>query len=72
MNGDELAYPLHRESLEGYTETHFGLSKREAFAMAAMQGFLANKAHGTHFDPRDDAAYCISVADAVLAALEAK
>jgi hypothetical protein len=42
---------------------------RRMFAAMAMQGFLANKEHALHFNPHDDAAYCVRIADALLTAL---
>lgn len=62
--GNEPAYPWgeHGTCLGG-------LTKRELFAAMAMQGFLSNKGHATHFLPEDDAAYCIRIADALLATL---
>jgi hypothetical protein len=49
-----------------------GMSLRDAFALAALQGFMANKARPTHLNPDDDATYIWRVADAMLAAREAK
>ena len=47
-----------------------GLTKRELFAAMAMQGFIANKERPQYFKPIDDAAYCVKLADALLAALQ--
>lgn len=47
-----------------------GLTKRELFAAMAMQGWLANKDRPTHFDPKDDMAYCVKIADSLLKALQ--
>ena len=46
-----------------------GLTKREMFAAMAMQGWLSNKDHPTHFLPEDDMQYCIKIADALIEAL---
>ena len=53
------------------TETTGGLTKREAFAMAAMQGFLSNS-KVNFMVPTDSSVVLesIKVADALLAALE--
>lgn len=64
-SGDNSAYPCDHTTRGG-----IGLTKRELFAAMAMQGFLANKAHSTHFLPEHDARYCIQIADALLAELE--
>lgn len=61
---------------------HFGLTKREAFAMAAMQGFMAQNddrryAQTSAISLEDwqsecranDARYCVAMADALIAAL---
>ena len=65
-NGDELAYP-HTETytLSGEEEVnnHFGLTKREACAIAAMQGLLASTTEA----PTDEfASYAVLMADALL------
>jgi len=46
-----------------------GLTKREAFAMAAMQGFLSSDVRGTETEFAENS---VSMADALLKALEAK
>jgi hypothetical protein len=46
-----------------------GLTIREHFAGLAMQGWLANKDRPTHFLPEDDMAYCVKIADALIAEL---
>lgn len=40
---------------------------RDKFAMAALQGFIANKARPTYFNQEDDAAYLYRLADAMMA-----
>lgn len=43
-NGNEAAYPLVQPDPHGaYPYVSAGLTKREAFAMAAMQGILAGQ-----------------------------
>ncbi len=46
-----------------------GLTKREAFAMAAMQGAIGQAAYG-HTSYDEIASHCINCADALLEALE--
>lgn len=56
--GEQPAYP-HDEFLDG------GMTKREAIAMAAMQGLLANK--GIYEDQRQDVRFlALRHADALL------
>lgn len=43
-----------------------GMTLRDWFAGMAVQGLIANKANPLHFQPKDDAAYCYSLADAML------
>ena len=40
--GDDQAYPFTHEPRPGERETLWGMTIRERFAMAAMQGMLAN------------------------------
>lgn len=61
---NDAANPIY----EGSNVYQFGLTKREAFAMAAMQGFCADGSMNPSKIP--DAA--VKVADALLAELEAK
>ena len=49
-----------------------GLTKREYFVAAAMQGYLSNTKNIFHFHPEDDAKYIVKIADATLAAMEAE
>jgi hypothetical protein len=76
-NGDKPAAPIDFKysvahgSLKKVHEMHSGLTKREAFAMAAMQGFLAGD--GFEFLAKSEetiAMWSVSMADALLAALE--
>lgn len=72
-NGDSLAYPISESQHVGFsannekiytTVVNGGLTKREIFAMAAMQGILANPVGGY---PVKDA---IRYADELLEQLE--
>jgi len=47
-----------------------GLTKREMFAMAAMQGLCANSIAGSHHTFKNLAAEAVAYADALLAELE--
>lgn len=67
---NEHGCPQHYSSILVQQGQVTGLTKRELIAAMAMQGFLANKAHATHFMPEHDARYCIQIADALLAELE--
>ena len=55
--------------------SHLGMTKREQFAMAAMQGLMSSAAdkdgQWTWGDPRDLVDQAVICADALLAALEA-
>lgn len=72
-NPDKSAYPVHggydcddpRNKIIGG-----GLSKREMFAMAAMQGLCANSIAGPHRLPGNLAAEAIEYADELLKQLE--
>ena len=56
---------------EGNSADHFGMTIRDFFAAAALQGLLAN--HEASFDSRKERAeYCYIVADAMLKAREVK
>ena len=50
----------------------YGLTKREVFVKAAMQGLLANSESGSALSPEDLAHWSIRHADALLAELEKK
>ena len=71
-NGDKPASPLDSTAefdvVKGYTFDMCGLTKREAFAMAAMQGNLKGS---TIFGSKDELAEAaVKLADALLKALE--
>lgn len=53
---------------ERRTAVHGGMSLRDYFAGQVLMGMLASKAHSPGFQPEEDAAYCYSLADAMLAA----
>ena len=63
--------PAHPIELSGFglyaPEAHYGLTKREMFAMAAMQGILTRSANT---DRSAIACYAVEYADALLAELE--
>ena len=54
---------------EPSTEEVRGITLREYYAGLAMQGWLANKARPQSFHPTYDMAYCVAVADSLIAAL---
>lgn len=68
--------PITTKPDHGIYDTHghdsdlSGLTKREIFAMAAMQGFLANQYTGKQWDALTIARQSIIQADALLAELE--
>lgn len=73
-NGDAPAMPVMDEHPEH--GQHYGLTKREQFAMAAMQGMLS---HSTRYKPREGASSnwhkaiseeAVQLADALLAELQ--
>jgi hypothetical protein len=66
-NADMPAIPSHGTMGEVNYE---GMTKREAFAMAAMQGLLSNPYHARIDD--DVMRDAVSAADMLLAALEAQ
>ena len=49
---------------------NYGLTKREMFAMHAMQGLCANSIPGSHSTPNNLTREAIEYADTLLAALE--
>jgi hypothetical protein len=63
-HADDPAYPTALVRADEH-----GLTIREHFAGLAMQGWLANKDRPTHFLPEDDMAYCVKIADALIAEL---
>ena len=75
MSKDELAFPkiveidLYRDLGHfGDVKSIGGLTKREYFAAAALQGFLANGWNA----PKEIAERAVEFADALILALEAK
>lgn len=56
------------EDFGGYVPT--GLTKREMFAMHAMQGELAGSANHSRPEPEDVASFAVKCADALLKELE--
>lgn len=74
-NGDLPAMPIScGETLcqmTGTVKPEFaGLTKREQFAMAAMQGLISSGMDWTLFDHRDVSEQAVIMADALLAELE--
>lgn len=69
-NGDLPAMPIELNGFGLYEPSaHLGLSKREQFAMAAMQGLLVNaERNGLSFDTAPERA--VKCADLLLAELE--
>lgn len=66
------AFPVHdvlrdEKDKPWFQADHYGMSLRDWFAGQALAGFLANKDRPTTMAP-DDAEYCYSIADAMLAA----
>lgn len=79
-NGDKPAMPTSAQP-GGYHNPHNphaiaapitegGMTKREAFAMAAMQGEIAGSAGGQRPAPGSAAQYAVECADALLAELD--
>lgn len=61
LRGDDLAFPiLDRQNLRG------GLTKREEFAKAAMQGILSNPHEGQPDQPAGVAPLAVKHADALI------
>ena len=71
-NGDAPAAPISEEEtdrIDGSVKIYTGLTKREAFAMAAMQGLIpATIDLGECYD--DQASHAVEMANALLKALE--
>ena len=67
-NGDMPASPSQARGQGGefIDELSEGLTKREAFAMAAMQGICGDGIPGTHHMPNQTAADAVAQADALL------
>ena len=62
-NGEQPAYPTEYAK---HGKQSIGLTKREAFAMAAMQGIMASNECGVAHHPETAASWAVSVADALL------
>jgi hypothetical protein len=73
-NSDMPASPLYFKSADEQLKIEaFGLTKREAFAMAAMQGWLSrcsNVPHTHELKPEIMAEVSVSMADALLKELD--
>lgn len=70
-NANLPAMPIELNGFGQYAPSAFtGLSKREMFAMAAMQGLCANSIAGSHHLPENIALEAVAAADALLAELE--
>jgi hypothetical protein len=65
---NDLAYPLIERRIDQGESINFGLTKREAFAMAAMQGLLGYDA-GIAITIKQYAESSVAYADALIAAL---
>ena len=59
-------YGIHPQA----TGSTKGITLREYYAGLALQGYMANKDRPTYFHPKDDAEWCVKVADALIAELE--
>lgn len=73
--GNEPAYPATLEHPSGgFMYPHPGMTKREAFAMAAMQGIITGRVTRGDiegdYDEEGVAVGALAMADALLAALE--
>lgn len=66
-NADMPAMPPHSEFV---TDFAMGLTKREMFAMAAMQGLLVNMGRNEFNDVISVSREAVNAADALLAELE--
>ena len=67
------AMPIELSGFGMYApEAHYGLTKREMFAMAAMQGILASLTDDADISPECLARCAVRNAEAVLAELEAR
>ena len=68
-NADMPAHPIELSGFGLYApEAHYGLTKREMFAMAAMQGLCAHS--GDYHEFSHLASDAVNYADSVLAELE--
>lgn len=70
-NADMPAHPIELSGFGLYApEAHYGLTKRQMFAMAAMQGLCAHS--GDYHTFADMASDAVNYADALLKMLEVK
>lgn len=71
-NKDKPAYPLEypANAYDPGALKYYGLSKREMFAMAAMQGLAANSNSGSQHIPTNLIREAIELADQLLKQLE--
>ena len=70
-NADMPAHPIELSGFGLYApEAHYGVTKREMFAMAAMQGVLASLTDDCDMSPSELAICAVRNADALLAELE--
>lgn len=73
-NGDLPAMPVPEQLLQDesgrYTIHQTGITKREMFAMAAMQGLVSSGMDWTLYDHRDVSEQAVIMADALLAELK--
>ena len=70
-NANLPAMPIELNGFGQYApEAYVGLTKREMFAMAAMQGILSNGVDYTMFDDQDICKAAVIHADNLLAELE--
>jgi len=70
MNADQPAYPQHGWTNDPDLMRHqSGLTKREEFAKAAMQGLLANSSFSSRVSTSELITVAIDTADALLAEL---
>lgn len=71
-NGNDMAMPsLDNEATIGLCLAHRGLTKRELFSMAAMQGLLASNSPISEI-AKDCAPVAVMYADALIDALNKK
>lgn len=67
--GEQMAFPRPNQygpNGEWLQEGYPGMTIRQRFAMAAMQGMVASAAIKPPFDPSDYAKWAVLVADALL------
>lgn len=70
-NADMPAMPIELSGFNQFApEAHIGLTKREMFAMSAMQGILSNSALKMDINRIEIANFAIGYADALLTELE--